>query len=114
MLKKVPLPIVDSQSCQSQLQQTRLSPKFKLHSSFICAGGQLGVDTCEGDGGAALACPFENSIDPNSRYVQMGIVAWGIGCNNQLPAVYANVASVRDWIDSNVQQLGFDTSVYSV
>lgn len=77
MLKKVPVPIVDFQTCQNHLQHTRLSQKFKLHSSFICAGGQEGIDTCEGDGGAPLACPFENSIDPQPRYVQMGIVAWG-------------------------------------
>lgn len=71
MLKKVPLPIVPHATCQNKLRQTRLTQKFNLHSTFICAGGVVGTDTCEGDGGAPLHCPAENN--PN-RFVQTGIV----------------------------------------
>merc|ERR1712013_364419 len=31
---------------------TRLGQKYKLHDSFICAGGVNGKDTCKGDGGS--------------------------------------------------------------
>jgi len=111
MLKKVQLPVVQNNECQTRLRQTRLSHRFILHPSFMCAGGQEGIDTCEGDGGAALACPVE--YEGVQRYVQMGIVSWGIGCNTQVPAVYGNVAFVREWIDGTVQGLGFDISGYS-
>lgn len=47
IMKKVPLPIVPFQQCQTALQQTRLTNKFQLHSSFICAGGIAGADTCQ-------------------------------------------------------------------
>lgn len=39
---------------------------------------------------------------PNaSRYVQVGIVSWGIGCGtNNIPGVYTNVPRFRNWIDN--------------
>ena len=29
---------------------------WDLHSSEICAGGEPGVDSCDGEGGAPLVC----------------------------------------------------------
>lgn len=78
---------------------------------FICAGGEPGVDTCQGDGGAPLVCPVGNPSQ--NRYSQSGIVAWGIGCHEEHPAVYANVALARDWIDSQIRYIGLDTSYYT-
>lgn len=42
-----------------------------------------------------------------------GIVSWGIGCKNPIPAVYANVALARDWIDGQIRFLGLDTTYYT-
>ncbi|XP_014210024.1 serine protease 42-like [Copidosoma floridanum] len=98
ILKRVELPIVPHTACQNSLRGTRLGRYFKLHESFICAGGESGRDTCRGDGGSPLVCPIVN--DPDNRYYQTGIVAWGIGCGeNLVPGVYANVAYARAWID---------------
>lgn len=47
------------------------------------------------------------------RYWQTGIVAWGIGCGRTIPAVYTNVAMVRQWIDEVVQFIGLDTNTYT-
>lgn len=47
ILKKVPLGIVDSDKCQQVLQHTQLGRHFRLHSTFVCAGGVSGVDTCQ-------------------------------------------------------------------
>ena len=34
------------------------------------------------------------------RLVQLGVVAWGIGCGRAgLPSVYSSVASARCWLD---------------
>lgn len=103
-LKKVELPIVPSDVCQDKLRLTRLGKYFRLHQSFVCAGGELGRDTCEGDGGGPLAC-----YDPALKaYVQVGIVSWGIGCgDSRIPAVYTNVPRFRKWIDEYLLQLGF-------
>lgn len=111
IMKRVPLPVVDFSTCQSQLRNTRLGPKFALDRSFMCAGGQRGVDTCQGDGGAPLACPI--GLPSENRYQQSGIVAWGIGCNDAVPAAYANVALARDWIDQQMLANGFGTTTYT-
>uniref|UniRef100_A0A1B0B499 Phenoloxidase-activating factor 2 n=1 Tax=Glossina palpalis gambiensis TaxID=67801 RepID=A0A1B0B499_9MUSC len=111
IMKRVPLPIVEFNSCQTQLRATRLGPRFALDRSFICAGGQAGIDTCVGDGGAPLVCGI--GLPNENRYHQSGIVAWGIGCKDAIPAAYAHVGSVRAWIDEQMLANGFDTSSYS-
>ncbi|KAJ0169980.1 hypothetical protein K1T71_014586 [Dendrolimus kikuchii] len=109
ILKKVEVPVVDHATCQSRLRQTRLGKFFELHSTFMCAGGEAGQDTCKGDGGSPLVCPIQNEPD---RYMQSGIVAWGIGCGGDgTPGVYVNVANLRDWVESKVS-VKYETSAY--
>ncbi|XP_055316155.1 phenoloxidase-activating factor 2 [Sitodiplosis mosellana] len=111
IMKKVPLSIVDRNQCERALQAERLGDKFRLDGSFICAGGVEGVDTCQGDGGAPLVCPIGRPSD--NRFAQNGIVAWGLGCKRPIPAVYANVAQARDWIDGQMRLIGLDTNYYT-
>jgi len=88
---------VSNYECQDKLRSTRLGQKYKLHDSFICAGGVNGKDTCKGDGGSPLVCP--SKYDPDT-YVQAGMVAWGIGCGEDgTPGVYASVSKALCWID---------------
>jgi hypothetical protein len=47
ILKKIDLPVVPQDACLQALRKTRLGPYFKLHESFICAGGIQGKDTCK-------------------------------------------------------------------
>lgn len=59
-----------------------------------------------------MVCP-----DPTNskRYLQAGIVAWGIGCGDlNVPGVYADVSRFRDWIDQNMQRLNLETAPYEV
>lgn len=110
IMKKIELPVVDNGQCQSSLRETRLGRRFNLHNSFMCAGGERGVDTCSGDGGSPLACPVPGKQD---RYYQAGIVAWGIGCGDQVPGVYGNVAKFRNWIDEVFRSNGIDSTYYT-
>ncbi|XP_055853858.1 phenoloxidase-activating factor 2-like [Episyrphus balteatus] len=99
-IMKIDLPVVPNAKCQNDLRQTRLGPFFELHSSFMCAGGEIGKDTCTGDGGSPLVCPMANNPD---RYYQVGIVSWGIGCGDtNVPGVYASVPHLRSWIDKQL------------
>jgi len=101
IVKEVVYPIVPREQCQSKLRETRLGQFFELGDSFICAGGVKGVDTCKGDGGSPLTCRIQGS----NRWVQAGIVSWGIGCGEQgTPAVYASVATVSCWLDNEVKK----------
>lgn len=100
IMKSLTLPLVESRKCQTALRTTRLGRFFRLHDSFICAGGVKGKDACKGDGGGPLACPRND--DP-TRYLLMGITAWGIGCGEEgLPGVYVNVPAHKDWIKQTV------------
>jgi len=101
ILKKIELPLVAKDDCQDKLRTTRLTARFNLHESFVCAGGEPGKDTCKGDGGSPLVCPVPGT-NP-LRYVQVGMVAWGIGCGEDgLPGVYANVPHASSWIQDKI------------
>uniref|UniRef100_A0A2S2R9K9 Phenoloxidase-activating factor 2 n=1 Tax=Sipha flava TaxID=143950 RepID=A0A2S2R9K9_9HEMI len=100
ILKKVDLKIMESEKCMEILRTTRLGPKFILHDSFTCAGGEEGKDTCKGDGGSPLMCQYG---DDSSNLVQVGIVAWGINCGLAgIPAVYVDVAHFSQWIHDEI------------
>ncbi|XP_062563098.1 phenoloxidase-activating factor 2-like isoform X3 [Armigeres subalbatus] len=99
ILKRVELPVIPRNQCKQMLKATKLGLFFQLHKSFMCAGGEAGVDSCKGDGGSPLACKRDN------QFVQAGVVAWGIGCGEaDVPAAYVNVANFVDWI--SVKLLG--------
>ncbi|KAJ6642234.1 Phenoloxidase-activating factor 2 [Pseudolycoriella hygida] len=111
ILKKVDLPIVPNSLCQTMFRNTILGIYFKLDTTFICAGGEAGRDTCKGDGGSPLVCQIPNT--PRSYY-QAGIVSWGIGCSQtNVPGAYVNVARYRDWIDHIMKKMNFETISYT-
>ncbi|XP_052843503.1 phenoloxidase-activating factor 2 [Drosophila gunungcola] len=109
LLKRIELPVLDHEYCQSLLRRTILGLRFRLHASFLCAGGVEGKDTCRGDGGSPLFCTMPGERD---RYQLVGIVSWGIDCAvKDVPAAYANVAYLRNWIDKqvlNISLIGTD------
>lgn len=101
VLKKVELGVWNNVECENSLRGTRLGKFFRLHDSFVCAGGLPGQDTCKGDGGSPLVCPRGDGF-----YTQAGIVAWGIGCGEAgVPGVYANITHERDWIIHTTNQV---------
>ncbi|XP_050531425.1 phenoloxidase-activating factor 2-like [Daktulosphaira vitifoliae] len=100
-LKKVELTIMTNDICQQQLRATRLGQFFRLHNSFICAIGAKGEDVCKGDGGGPLLCAKKNSPE---KYIQVGVVAWGIGCGDEkVPGVYASILSNLKWIKEKLK-----------
>lgn len=111
ILSAVQVPVVPRDVCEAALRGTRLGSRFNLNPSSICAGGESGVNSCRADRGAPLMCPIPNT---ENQYVQAGIVSWKVGCDRgQTPGVYANVASVRSWIEGKMNEHQFDTSSYS-
>ncbi len=39
----------------------------------------------------------------NGRAEVVGLVAWGLGCASDIPALYVNVASFADWIINEIK-----------
>uniref|UniRef100_A0A182K2Y7 Peptidase S1 domain-containing protein n=1 Tax=Anopheles christyi TaxID=43041 RepID=A0A182K2Y7_9DIPT len=88
------LRILEREQCETQLQSLpTLGSKFRLHQSFLCAAA-IGTDVCQGSGGSPYAC------ERDGRYYLMGIVSWGVGCGDGIPAVLTNVTDLSEWIRS--------------
>jgi len=97
-LQSVQLGVVDHDKCEILLKNTTLTAVFRLHESFVCAGGKEGYDTCTGDGGGPLAC-----LGPDRRFVEVGITSWGVQCGQKnVPGVYVNVPFISDWIRQTI------------
>jgi len=102
-LNKVDIPIYpDKYDCQEKINKAleakrgRKGRKTNLHAGEVCAGGEAGKDTCEGDGGSPLVCQAVSG-----RWHVVGLVSWGIGCGEEgLPAIYTNVFHYIDFIYS--------------
>lgn len=96
-LKYAKVPLVARNTCERQFQSNRLGPRFKLHESFICAGGEAGIDSCTNDGGSPLVCQRSDG-----SYALVGLVSWGLDCGiKDIPGAYTNVQNLLKWIKSH-------------
>jgi len=108
--REVDLPLVEKDECERQLRpifREKGVSDWKLSDSEMCAGG-LGKDTCQGEGGAPLVC-----LDPElDQYFAVGLVNYGFGCNQNIPAVYVNLADpdIKRFITDTITTLNFCTN----
>uniref|UniRef100_A0A3B4ABR1 Peptidase S1 domain-containing protein n=1 Tax=Periophthalmus magnuspinnatus TaxID=409849 RepID=A0A3B4ABR1_9GOBI len=90
-LMEVELPIVGNRKC---------SCSYAITENMLCAGqAEGGKDSCQGDSGGPLV------RKQNSRWIQGGVVSFGIGCALPgLPGVYARVSRYETWIKSHITE----------
>nr|BAH24266.1 serine protease like protein [Cephonodes hylas] len=87
VLLKASLRILSDEQCMAFQLSQHLKP------SMICAFSK-GKDGCQGDSGGPLVV-----FQTDGKYVQAGIVSWGIGCADpRYPGVYTKVSNYVDWI----------------
>jgi len=99
--RKVDVPVFSNRNlCNNKLKSelAKTSPRtaanFQLTAGEICAGGEQGKDSCDGDGGAPLVC-----MSQSRRWHVVGLVAWGVGCGRKgVPGVYVNVFHYLNFI----------------
>lgn len=104
ILKKLDVSVVQRETCQNQLQEFLNLSYFELHSSFICAAGDV-ENPCDGDAGAPLMCPVVGS---SNHYELMGVLSSTSECSTRnAPAVYINVPMVQSWITTNLIKANF-------
>ncbi|XP_048007020.1 plasminogen-like [Leguminivora glycinivorella] len=90
VLLKASLKILSDAECMNSKLAQHLKP------TMMCAFSK-GKDGCQGDSGGPFLV-FETS----GRYVQAGVVSWGIGCADpRYPGVYTKVSNYIDWIQEN-------------
>lgn len=90
--KRVFLPRVDSAHCRNLLNK-------KIYDNQICAGGEIGQDTCTEDSGYPLLRHNNGSV-----YAE-GIVSQGLPqCGEKpIPGIYIYIPKFIDWIKYNIR-----------
>jgi secreted trypsin-like serine protease len=97
-LRSVNVPFVADRACAKAYHGESF-----VRSQMLCAGNLKhgGVDACQGDSGGPLV-----RRDAAGRFVEVGIVGWGVGCARPgFPGVYTQVSAFRSAIDAAVAKL---------
>ena len=97
-LQEISIPFVDRLDCEDMFNKfrnkTHLPPNLRLTDQMFCAGNDVknvGA-ACKGDAGGALV------MEAHNRWIQTGIVSFGIGCDKGNYGIYTNVGKFYDWI----------------
>ncbi|KAK7816900.1 hypothetical protein U0070_021697 [Myodes glareolus] len=99
ILQELDQNIIHYTKCNEKLKMVTSTSNDLVGRGMICAYKDQGKDSCQGDSGGPLVCEF------NDKWVQVGIVSWGIGCGRRgHPAVYADVAFYSKWLTNVVNQ----------
>uniref|UniRef100_A0A8D8RFZ0 Serine protease 42 n=1 Tax=Cacopsylla melanoneura TaxID=428564 RepID=A0A8D8RFZ0_9HEMI len=102
-LRKVGMSIIDRHQCQEKLRTSQLGAYFEVTEGYKCAWNRTSdINSCKGDGGGPLICPLRND---STIFVQVGISAWSVRCEPDMPGLYTNVEYYRDWIDDTITEL---------
>ncbi|CAG0917115.1 unnamed protein product [Notodromas monacha] len=92
-IREAEMPVVSDSECIRKINAVT-EKIFILPASSFCAGGELGQDACQGDGGGPLVC------QEDGFYELAGLVSWGFGCGREdVPGVYVKVSSFIGWIN---------------
>lgn len=94
-LVKVTLPIIPNAEC-ARIYKTQLN--IDVLGNQLCAGGEDGKDSCNGDSGGPLQFPQVSNGWP--QYFQYGLVSYGPTlCGRPgIPGVYTEIVHYMDWI----------------
>jgi len=96
-LRYATVPIVPDATCAKAYRRVGVT---LVADESLCAG-RRGVDTCQGDSGGPMV-----RKDSAGRWVQVGIVSWGLGCaRDGYPGVYTQVATFRPAIKAAIRRL---------
>merc|ERR1719158_564973 len=104
-LREVSVPIVSDTDCNAASGTpdcffNEVSYSGLISEEMMCAG-EAGKDACRGDSGGPL------TVKEGDQHFLAGVVSWGYGCGaDGLPGVYAEVAKLRTWVDTNIAANG--------
>ncbi len=91
------VPTIPDEECAAAYRRAGVE---LVKDESICAG-RHGVDTCQGDSGGPMV-----GRDRTGRWVQIGIVSWGLGCaRDGYFGVYTQIAKFRAEIEEATRRL---------
>jgi secreted trypsin-like serine protease len=91
------VPTIPDEECATAYRKAGVE---LVRDESICAG-RRGVDTCQGDSGGPMV-----RRDRLGRWVQVGIVSWGLGCaRDGYFGVYTQIAKFRTDIEDAARKL---------
>ncbi|MEU4421950.1 serine protease [Actinoplanes sp. NPDC024001] len=91
------VPTIPDDKCAAAYRKTGVE---LVRDESICAG-RHGVDTCQGDSGGPMV-----RRDGRGRWVQAGIVSWGLGCaRDGYFGVYTQISTFRPAIREAIRKL---------
>lgn len=97
---KVPIaPLLKCQEVKGKNPKVNVNT-YVFTDNMICAGGEKGIDSCEGDSGGALAVQDPNEKKP--KFYVAGLVSWGPQCGTY--GLYTRVRNYIDWIKKTMQE----------
>ena len=87
----------------NEQQCMKKNNNFSPRKSQICAGAELGKDSCRGDSGGGLFIQ-KNEKEKETAWYLIGIVSFGAKeCGNGHAGVYTRVSSFITWIQQNIK-----------
>lgn len=97
---RIPIaPLLKCQEVKAKNSKVNVN-NYVFTDNMICAGGQKGIDSCEGDSGGALAVQDPNEKNP--KFYVAGLVSWGPQCGTY--GIYTRVENYIDWIMKTMQE----------
>ena len=105
IIHEVDLTIRNNTYCQEVMDNLAIfsEEKDEFHSDgLFCAGGEKGIDACEGDSGSAIF------IKQKRKVIQLGLVSGSPGdegCGaDGVPSFYTRVQYYLKWILDNIME----------
>ena len=93
------MPIFDRKKCAQKYSDVLQGAD--LDTGEICAGGEFGKSTCDGDGGSPLVCESKSG-----HWHAVGLVSCGKDCkDNSFPGVFANIYNYLNFIIDEPQKI---------
>ncbi|CAH4035081.1 chymotrypsin-2-like [Pieris brassicae] len=89
---------ISNNECTQKLhRRASFRPGLPINNGQVCAKRPNNQGTCHGDSGGPLV------IEEGNKFLQIGVVSWGIPCAEDFPDVFASVSGNYNWIQSKIK-----------